>query len=115
MSVRGFFGGLLMVIGWLVTLLAGGCSLIFSIISFAQGGFDLLAVVIPVGGISFLFGLGLIALGEGINGDASQESKDYRNPYARPEDMHKLQQERDKCLKEDNVLIDEEKLFDDDV
>ncbi|MDH5723719.1 MAG: hypothetical protein OEY94_10425, partial [Alphaproteobacteria bacterium] len=83
MTIRGFFGGLLIAIGWLVAILAGGCSLIFSFI----GGPAALGIVLLFGGIPFLSGLVLIGIGGVIRGKKKRDNYQYKNPYAIPEEM----------------------------
>lgn len=63
MTVRSFFGGLLCLIGGLLALLSGGCSLFF-----VFGGMDLesLPLVLLVGGIPFIIGLLLYKWGSSL-------------------------------------------------
>lgn len=66
-----FFGALLMVIGTLISLLSGLCSLGFGAMMLAEpsrddaayGGLMFVAIV---GGVPFLFGLAVIAIGRGL-------------------------------------------------
>ena len=109
MTVRGFFGGLFLVIGWLVTVLSGGCSLIVSLISLGNGtpnGF--LSLVFLVGGIPFVVGLVLIFIGRLIWGGRKPHNVD-SNPYAIPEEMRDREKRHLKeNLEKDNPHLDDE-------
>ncbi len=109
MSVRGFWGGLFLVIGWLITVLSGGCSIIVSLITLSNGtpnGF--LSLVLLVGGIPFLIGLVLIFVGRLIWGKSKPDNLG-NNPYAIPEEMRENEERHLKeNLKKDNPFIDEE-------
>ena len=88
MSVRGFFGGLFLVIGWLITVLSGGCTIIVSFITLSRGTPDdfFLGLVLLVGGVPFVIGLVLIFVGRLIWGKSKPDNLG-NNPYAIPEEM----------------------------
>ena len=75
MTVRKFFGGLFMVFGGLVMLLAGGCGFF---VMFSPGGGDpgMLMMVLIFSGVPMLFGAELFASGRWMCG-----SKAMKNPY----------------------------------
>ncbi|TAL36860.1 MAG: hypothetical protein EPN97_05990 [Alphaproteobacteria bacterium] len=75
MSLKVFFGMLLMIVGGLVALGAGGCTIIFAGSELwrhlehgrmGRAG-DVLLTASLVGGIPFLIGLGLFRLGRGMS------------------------------------------------
>ena len=63
MTVRKFFGGLLMVIGALAAVFTGGCTLFFLIITFADGLPDI-SIALTIGGVPFLISLVIFGLGK---------------------------------------------------
>lgn len=67
MSVKQFFGWLLVVIGVLIMLLSGGCSLYFLIGTLGADP-GLYSLVLLFGGIPFLIGWGLYAGGRKLAG-----------------------------------------------
>ncbi len=79
MSVRGYLGGLFSVIGWLIALLTGGCTLIFLFQMFSDllrgnpyVGVSDIALVLIMGGIPFLIGVGIIKIGSRIRGKSEE-------------------------------------------
>lgn len=77
MSVRGFFGGLFLVIGGLTAILSGGCTVLFIIVflneALASGKdlsafFNALWVPFMFGGIPFIAGVILFWIGRLIRG-----------------------------------------------
>ena len=67
MTVKDFFGWVLMIIGGLIMLFSGGCSLFF-LFGNAGGGGDFLGLVLLFGGIPFLIGWGTYAGGRKLTG-----------------------------------------------
>ena len=77
MLARDFFGGLFLVIGGLIAILSGGCTLLFIIVflneALASGKdlsafFDVLWVPLLFGGIPFIAGVILFWIGRLIRG-----------------------------------------------
>lgn len=75
MTTRGFWGGLLVVIGCLIAVLSGGCTL-FMIIS--GGGLRMLfPIILIIGGAPFLVGLGLFFWGRKIRNNHPDDVSDH--------------------------------------
>ncbi len=64
MTARGFLGGLLMVLGFFIALISGGCVVVMIPLSGFQ--FDFLGITAIVGGVPFVVGLSLYFLGKRI-------------------------------------------------
>ena len=117
MSVREFFGGMFLAIGWLIATLSGGCTVVFSAffifgVLFGNGRHNdiegFLGIVLPVGGIPLLVGVIIIWIGRLVKGNKKPHSVG-SNPYATPEEMRKNEKRHLKGnLKKDNPFIDEE-------
>lgn len=118
MSVRGFFGGLFLTIGWLIAILSGGCTVIYS--AFLVFGVlfrnarlsefgEFLSFAIPVGGIPFIVGVIIIWIGRLIRGEKEIHLPRGSNPYAIPEEMRDAETQRLKENLKNETLLNEEK------
>lgn len=72
-------GGLLLVVGWLIALLTGGCTLffLFQMLSDAITGNPYVGVsdiglLLIIGGVPFLVGVGIIKIGSLIRGNSEE-------------------------------------------
>ncbi len=79
MSVRVFFGALIMAIGWMFAVLTGGCTLFFlfqmlsdAITGNPYVGVSDISLLLMVGGIPFLIGVGIIKIGSIIRGKSEE-------------------------------------------
>jgi len=117
MSVRGFFGGLFLAIGWLIAALSGGCTVVFSAFFvfgalFGNGRHndigDFLGIALPFGGIPFIVGVIIIWIGRLVKGNKKLHNS-VSNPYVIPEEMPQNETRHLKeTLKKDNPYIDSE-------
>jgi hypothetical protein len=68
MTARGFIGGLFTLIGWLLAILSGGCSLFYGLPMMLSMDVGIIGLVLIYGGIPFAVGLFLVWLGGRVRG-----------------------------------------------
>ncbi len=73
MTARTFFAWILMSIGGLVALLAGGCSLVLASLILIDGPANGLWVVLTFGGVPFVVGLAFLWAGKALLPKESSE------------------------------------------
>jgi hypothetical protein len=84
-TVRRFIAGIFTLIGWLLALLSGGCSLYVGLVGVMRGGAlnaNVLLFLLIVFGVPFLIGLGLVGIGRLIRGRPEQDqTEDIANVF----------------------------------